>query len=147
MHYSYKVDWKSASLAAKINHICTYQCESCPPHHICTYQFWYRKCFSDRIPHPDMNFHCQNPFQNIYISTACNVRMMLERIAIVRIPCMVRWIHIRTLRVTRGGSTPSTGFTLTGAFITKTQCEQNGMGSQKHTPNWLLYLVITDSDN
>ncbi len=32
---------------------------------------------------PVISFHCQNPSEKIYISIICNVRMMLERIAVV----------------------------------------------------------------
>ncbi len=45
----------------------------------------------------DRENFCQNPHsairipsQNIYNSTICNVRMILERIAAIRVPCMVR---------------------------------------------------------
>ncbi len=41
-------------------------------------------------PHHAMRLHCQNPLLKDYISTICNVRMMLEIIAVIRVPCIVR---------------------------------------------------------
>ncbi len=59
-------------------------------------------------PHLAIRFHYQNPLQKD-ISTICNVRMMSERIAIVRVPCMVRWILV----ICQGVA----GFTLTGVCV------------------------------
>ncbi len=54
--------------------------------------------------------------QKIYISTMFNVRMVSDRIAAVRVPCMVklvRWTTVRILRVTRKVA----GFALMFALI------------------------------
>ncbi len=40
-------------------------------------------------PHPAIAFTIRIP-PKIYISTICNVRIMPERIPVVRVPCMVR---------------------------------------------------------
>ncbi len=54
-------------------------------------------------PHPVMNFHCQNPItENLYFYHF-NVRIMSERIAVVRVPCMVRQTSVRILYVIFGG--------------------------------------------
>ncbi len=61
-------------------------------------------------PHPVMSFlkkYSQNSLLiDLYISVICNVRMMLERIAIV----IVRWTSHNPK-----GPSPLPGFTLTGA--------------------------------
>ncbi len=44
--------------------------------------------------HLQLAFMVRIPSQTIYISTICNVRMMLERIAVVRVPCTVRRSHV-----------------------------------------------------
>ncbi len=51
---------------------------------------WWRKSLSVRIPTLPLAFMVRMPSQKIYISTICNVRMMLQRNAVVRIPCKVR---------------------------------------------------------
>ncbi len=55
--------------------------------------------FLVRITSPPLAFPVRISSQNIDISTICNVRMMSERIVVVRVPCMVRW----TLVVHWGG--------------------------------------------
>ncbi len=71
-------------------------------------EFGWRKGLSVRIPTLPLAFTVSISSQNIYISTICNVRMMLRRIAVVRVPLY-------------GHTTPliclGTRFTLIGALF------------------------------
>ncbi len=62
--------------------LCTCQYES----YTLPKEFWWRKCLSVRIPTLPWAFIVRICFQKIYFSTICNVRMMSERIVVVRVP-------------------------------------------------------------
>ncbi len=55
-----------------------------------TQEFWWRKGLSVRILALPLTFTVRIPTQKIYVSSICNVRMTLERIAVVRVPCILR---------------------------------------------------------
>ncbi len=50
-------------------------------------QILMEKMFVRQNPHPAITFHCQTPLLKDLYSIICNIRMMLERIAVVRVPC------------------------------------------------------------
>ncbi len=80
---------------------CTCQREYCgSPHPGWPKEFWQRKCFSVKILTLPWSFIVRIPSQMISISTICNVTVMQERIAVVRIPHMVRQTAVRILWVT-----------------------------------------------
>ncbi len=68
--------------------LCTYQCESCGPPGW-PKEFWKRKSLYVRILTLPLAFTARIPSKIIYISTICNVRIISERIAVVRMPSMV----------------------------------------------------------
>ncbi len=79
-------------------------------------EFWCRKGLSVRINTLTwLPFTVRLPFQKIYISTICNVRMS-ERIAVVSVPCIVRHTSVIWL----GGGQDS----LDRCFMDSTYCNQ-----------------------
>ncbi len=50
-------------------------------------------------PHTAMSFHSES-YPKRFVSTICNVRMMSERIAVIRVPCVVRQTPVIILKVT-----------------------------------------------
>ncbi len=60
-------------------------------------EFCLGKGLTIKIPPCHPNITVRIPSKTIYISTICNVKMS-ERTAIVRVPCIVRWIPLLMLR-------------------------------------------------
>ncbi len=82
--------------------VCTYQCKSCVPPRM-TQGILTKKMYISQNFNPALNFHCHNPLPNYlyfyHLQCQNDARAMPEGIAVVRIPSMVRWTHVRIVKL------------------------------------------------